>query len=88
MGGGGGGVGLGVGLPVGIEVVGSALVAVALPLGVIGLTYAAARGIFASMVRKRKRALDTLMLRLTGAVEHELGQAGERALSPPKSPPS
>ena len=68
MGGGGGGVGLGVGLPVGLEVVGSALAAVAFPLGVIGIAYLTARGIFGAIFRSRRQALSELLERLESSV--------------------
>lgn len=74
MGGGGGGIGMGVGIPVGIEVLGSALAAVVFPVGVLGIAYVTARGIFGTMVRKRERVLQNLLRRLTRAVEHELEQ--------------
>lgn len=71
VGGVGGGVGLGVGLGVGIGALGSALFAVAWPVGVVGLSYMTAREIFRVMVRNRRRALSDLLERLTEVVLDE-----------------
>ncbi len=60
------GVGLGAGLPFGLFFgsalyLGSALFAVAAPLGVMGLSYMAAREIYRAVVRRRSRAMDELL---------------------------
>jgi ribosomal protein L13E len=83
----GGGVGFGLGVPLGIVLFGSPLMAVALPAGVIGLSYATARGIFGSASRRRARELAELMERLTEAVQrlqHDLLEAPERPPQPPR----
>jgi hypothetical protein len=82
MGGGGMGVGLGVGLGVGIDVLGSVLFSVAFPVGVIGLSYAVARSIFAARSRSRQRALARILDRLTRAVGE---MAGPDSVAPPPS---
>jgi hypothetical protein len=86
--GGGLGVGLGVGLPVGIEVLGSVLFSVAFPLGIIGLSYLAARGIYRQIVQRRARFLEDLMDALTVVVEESIRPTlpdgdGGRDLPPP-----
>lgn len=72
MGGVGGGLGLGVGLPVALDVVGSAALAVAAPLGVIGLAWIGGRGIFRQIVKRRRRAvariMDAVLLEVRSAV--------------------
>jgi hypothetical protein len=86
--GGGLGVGLGVGLPVGIEVLGSVLFSVAFPLGIIGISYLAARGIYRQIVQRRASFLEDLMDALTVVVEESLRHTlpdgdGGRDLPPP-----
>jgi hypothetical protein len=68
----GGGIGIGVGLPVGLNVLGSALFAVAFPLGVIGLTYMGCKEIYRQVVRKRARRLEDLLEGLTDVVERSI----------------
>ena len=72
LGGGGGGIGMGVGVGVGAGVLGSALLGIALPLGVIGGCYLIARSIFGTAARRRQQALAALMDRLAGIVEREI----------------
>jgi hypothetical protein len=64
IGGGGVGVGIGVGLPIGIQVLGSALFATLAPIGVVGIGYVAARGIYRTVVGHRRRALSALFDRV------------------------
>lgn len=59
--GGGVGLGVGVGLPVAIEVVGSMLLAFAMPVAAVGLAYMTARQIFGVVVRRRRTALAHLV---------------------------
>ena len=75
LGGVGGGIGIGVGLPVGIEVLGSAAFTVAWPLGVLGLTYIGTRAIFRTVSRRRQRALQKLLDRLSAVVAEEAVQS-------------
>lgn len=89
MGGFGGGIGIGVGLPVAIEVLGSAAAAVAFPVGILGLTWLGARGIFRQVVKRRRKALaglmDAVVLEVREAVERRgrlPGPEEERALGP------
>lgn len=82
MGGGGGGVGVAVGVGVG-EALGSVLFAVAAPLGILGLTFVAARGIFSAVSRRRQRFLDDLLEHLARAVEDEVGLGRTERLPPP-----
>jgi hypothetical protein len=72
------GVGLGVGLPVGIEVLGSVLFSVAFPLGIVGLSYLVARGIYRQITQRRVRYLEDLMDALIIVVEDSI----QRALPP------
>ncbi len=79
----GGGVGFGVGLPVALEVFGSAAMAVAAPLGVLGLTWLGAREVFRQVVKRRRRAvarvMDAVLLEVRAAV-------GRRELPPAREP--
>lgn len=65
----GGGLGVGAGVGLGAGVLGSALFAVAVPVGVIGASFFLARGIFSRIARRRQRVLADLMERLVHAVE-------------------
>jgi ribosomal protein L13E len=85
MGGLGGGLGLGVGLGVGIEVLGSALFAVAWPLGVVGMSFLGARTIFSAVSRRRQRELGRLLERLAGLVEQR-GTRPTDVLDAPERP--
>lgn len=69
LGGLGMGVGLGVGLPLGLAVLHSAAVAVAAPIGVLGLTYMGVRYLYQGIVRSRREILDRLFDRLVEEVE-------------------
>lgn len=82
MGGAGGGLGFGLGLPIAVEVLGSAVLAVALPVGALGLSYAVARGIFVRIARRRRRALQRLLDQLTETV----GRSVRKGLEAPDDP--
>ena len=62
-------MGLGVGLGVGIGVLGSALFAIAFPIGSLSGAYLLSRPIFGSVVRRRQRVLRQLLDELTEEVE-------------------
>lgn len=82
----GSGVGVGVGVPVAINVLGSAVLAVAFPLAVVGITYASARLIYRSIVKKRRAFLARLvdaLAREVNDVVAELGLERGRALELP-----
>lgn len=81
MAGGGLGVGLGVGLPIGIEVLGSALFAVAAPLGIVGVAAVLAREVYRRNVRNRRRVLGDLADRIVAEVTASIveGVAGPEA---------
>ncbi len=64
----GAGVGVGVGLPVGIVTLGSALFAVAFPLGIATISFIGARAIYRTIVARRRRILGDLLERVTRAV--------------------
>lgn len=67
LGGVGGGVGLGVGGAIG-GVLGSVAFGVGFPIVVIGASYFASRKIFAAMVARRRRVVETLMERIVERV--------------------
>lgn len=84
----GGGVGLGVGIPIGVEVLGSVLFATAFPLGILGLSYIAAREVYKAFAKKRRRVLGELLRRLADEVteivaEASLEDPGETRSLPP-----
>lgn len=69
---GGGGVGMGVGVGAGVgAAAGSALLTVALPFGVIGLTYSIARFSFKKVVARRRRALRKLVDQVAAIVAEQ-----------------
>ncbi len=72
MGGGGTGLGLGVGLGVGLGALGSVAFAILFPVGVMGGTWALARGIFRNSVYRRMRTLTKLMNEMVATVEDGL----------------
>lgn len=74
IGGVGGGVGIGGGVALAASM-GSAVLGVAIPLGVIGLSYAGARWIFSFEVGMRRERLETLVGRLAERVEHLAGRS-------------
>jgi len=71
-GGAGLGIGIGVGLPIGLEFLGSALFAVAAPLGFVGLTFIASRAIYRAAVKRRTRQVadlfDHVVVEATAAI--------------------
>lgn len=67
------GIGLGVGLPIGIEVLGSALFATAAPIGAVALAYMASRGIYRTVVGRRRRAVDDLFARVVSEAKTAIG---------------
>jgi hypothetical protein len=69
IGGVGGGLGLGVGLGVGLGALGSAVFATVFPVTVLAGSFWVARTAFGSTATKRRRALITLLDRLTELVE-------------------
>lgn len=79
------GVGLGVGLPIGLEVLGSVFFATAAPVGMVALSYGAARLIYRAVVKRRSVSMDQLFERVLqearqcipvpGVVEREDGLA-------------
>lgn len=84
MGGIGGGVGLGMGIPAGIGL-GSPLAAVALPAGLVALTYMGARGVYKAVVRGRRSAVADVFDAVVAVVTHEIA---ERQVTPgPDRPP-
>jgi hypothetical protein len=86
MGGVGGGVGLGVGMGVGLGALGSVLFATLFPVGVIGLSFVAARRTFSAVSRRRQRVLDGLVERLVAAVEAAVEPSSDaRTALPPGS---
>ncbi|GMV06613.1 MAG: hypothetical protein AMXMBFR53_28890 [Gemmatimonadota bacterium] len=81
--GGGMGLGLGAGLPIAIEVLGSALLAVAFPVTAIGFAFLTAKEIYRNIVRRRRTAIAAL----TDAVVTEARDAiADRALAEPEGP--
>jgi hypothetical protein len=79
----GAGVGLGVGIPVGLEVLGSALFVTAFPLGVVGLTYLAAREIYRQIVKRRRRALRELLDKVTEEAKQSVAYGALHGHEPP-----
>ena len=65
--GGGVGIGVGVGLPLGLGL-GSALLATAIPLGVVGLSYIGAREIYRRVTSKRRLAMGELFDKILAEV--------------------
>jgi hypothetical protein len=86
VGGVGGGVGMGVGIPIGMEVLGSALFAVAAPLGVVALSYLGCREIYRIVVKRRRAALANIIDQIRDTVEEAVGEALDRAPDPPELP--
>jgi hypothetical protein len=83
------GAGLGLGIPIGVEVLGSALFAVAAPLGVLGISFVGARAIYRGIVRRRNRAVNELFDLTVTEARDCIAAAGVEALdagaaSPPR----
>ncbi len=81
----GAGVGVGVGLPVGIVTLGSALFAVAFPLGIATISFIGARAIYRAVVAHRRKILGDLLERVSRAVADN---AAPPDLARPADPPS
>ncbi len=82
------GVGLGVGVPVGVATMGSALFAVAFPLGIIGLSFMGAREIYRAVVSRRRRVLGDLLERVSTAVSASVSGSLPQKPEDPRSLPS
>ncbi len=84
VGGGGIGVGLGVGLPLaGFLGLGGSLLAVAFPLGALGLSYIGAREIYRAIVNKRRLVMGELFDKILAEV---LTCVGDRGVEGPEAP--
>ncbi len=86
--GGGVGIGVGVGLPLGLGL-GSALLATAIPLGVLGLSYIGAREIYRTVANKRRVAMgdlfDKILAEVNACVEDPAVESGK---TPEQLPPA
>ena len=71
------GLGVGVGVPMGSAILGSALFAVAAPVGALGISYIGARAIYRGIVQGRSRRIATLF----DAVVEETRDCIERAVA-------
>lgn len=76
LGGIGGGIGMGFGIGIGLEVLGSALFAVAFPIGVFGLTFMGAREIYRAVVKSRRRKMAGLLDAISREVTDCIAEAG------------
>ena len=79
----GGGVGLGVGLPL-AAALGSLLLGIPILLGVIGLTHMGTRPIYRAFVRRRRKAIDEMMERVTREVTQAIAPASLQSSKDPK----
>ena len=79
------GVGAGVTLPIALEVLGSAALAVAGPIGFVTLSYVACRGIYRSVTRRRRNALDGLLERVVAEAQASIAAA---TVAPPPERPA
>jgi hypothetical protein len=77
------GVGIGAGLPLALAIFSSPLLAVALPVGVTGLTLMACREIYRRIVRGRERTLSELV---DAVVEAARSAIADRSLRDPELP--
>ncbi len=88
VGGGGVGIGVGVGLPLGLGL-GSALLATAIPLGVVGLSYIGAREIYRRVTSNRRLAMgdlfDKILAEVYACVEDRALESGK---TPEQLPPA
>ena len=90
VGGGGMGAGMGIGQGIGWGLLGSATFAVAFPIGMLGLTYVAARAIYRSRFEARRKVLTDLLDRIVRDASASIDEpvAGDlRAPSPGRSLP-
>lgn len=82
------GLGVAVGTGFGLEVLGSALFAVACPIGMVGLTLVGVRQVYRAIVRRRRSVLTQIVERVADEVaaavaEASLGSPGTPAELPP-----
>ncbi len=88
--GGGVGVGMGVGLPIAIEVLGSAALAVALPLGTVTLAFLGSREVYRRIVARRRNVVGALFDRVVEeakrSIEPRTVEASKRARALPGTP--
>ena len=81
------GFGVGLGLPLGLGFFGSALVATAFPIGVVGLSFIGARQIYRAVTKSRRRVMselfDKILAEVLACVEDP---AEDRAVEGPKTP--
>lgn len=83
LGGVGGGVGLGAGLPL-AAALGSLLLGIPILLGVAGLTHIGTRPIYRAFVRKRRKAIDEMMERMTWEVTSAIASTSLEGSEEPK----
>ncbi len=80
--GGGVGIGMGVGMPIALEVIGSAALAVALPLGTVAIAFLGAREVYRRIVAQRRAAVGALFDRVVDEARRSI-ESGGAALAPP-----
>jgi hypothetical protein len=85
------GVGMGVGMPIALEVLGSALFAVAFPIGMVAISYIGARQVYRTIADRRRSAIGRLFDRVVAearaAIEAAPRTAGDdRPALPPSGP--
>ena len=83
LGGVGGGVGLGAGLPL-AAAMGSLLLGIPILLGVVALTHVGTRQIYRAFVKKRRKAVDEIMERVTWEVTQAIASAPLEGTKDPK----
>ncbi len=76
------GIGMAIGLPIGIEVLGSALFAISAPLGIMGISFMAARAIYRTQTGKRRRAMTELFDRIVSEAQIGIDKAAIEADRP------
>ncbi|MCH7856631.1 MAG: hypothetical protein IIB37_07755 [Gemmatimonadetes bacterium] len=77
------GFGVGMGLPLGLGFFGSALVATAFPVGLVGLSYIGARQIYRAVTKSRRRVMGELFDKILAEV---IACAEDRAVESAKTP--
>ena len=77
------GFGVGMGLPLGLGFFGSALVATAFPVGLVGLSYIGARQIYRAVTKSRRRVMGELFDKILAEV---LACVADRAVEGAKTP--
>jgi hypothetical protein len=85
--GGGLGLGFGAGLPFALTVLGSGLLAVAIPLGSVGLTYIACREIYRRIVRSREAAMRSMLDAVVDAATRSIATHTLREADGPRELP-